>query len=65
MSAYSPKVYRGSKKRLRGIRMRGNGSLALWVFLAIVLFVLCVALPWIILHAAPVPPMPGSTIQAR
>lgn len=65
MPVSSPKVYRGSKKRLRRIRMRDNGSLAFWMFVAVVLFSLFVVLSWLILHEAPEPPAHGTTIQAR
>jgi hypothetical protein len=65
MNGHAPKVYRGSKKRIRRIRMRGNGSLALWVFVALVLFMLCVALPWLILHTHSEPAISGNVIHAR
>jgi hypothetical protein len=65
MSPHSAKVYRGSKKRLQRVRMRGNGSVALWVFVAVVLFSLFIALPWMILTHPPETPVHGTTIQAR
>jgi hypothetical protein len=65
MSTYAPKVYRGSKKRLRRIRMHGNGSLGLWMFVAIVLFVLFVALPWLVLHPPSDPPGQANELRAR
>jgi hypothetical protein len=65
MSPHSPKVYRGSKKRIRRIRMRGNGSVALWVFVAVVLFSLFFALPWMVLNHPPETPVHGNAIQAR
>jgi hypothetical protein len=59
------KAYRGSKKRLRRIRMRGNSSLAFWMFVAAVLFSMCVALPWIIRHLPSEPPVQGNAMRAR
>jgi hypothetical protein len=65
MNTRSPKVYRGSKRRLRRIRLRGNSSLAIWVFIAVVLFGLCVALPWLILHTHPDPALGMNELRAR
>jgi hypothetical protein len=65
MSPHAAKVYRGSKRRVQRIRLRGNGSLALWVFVAIVLFSLFVMLPWLIEHARPDGPDRVPEMQAR
>jgi hypothetical protein len=51
--------------RLQRIRMRGNSSIALWIFVAVVLFVLCVALPWLILHTHPDPTLGADERRAR
>jgi hypothetical protein len=42
------KVYRGSRRRLRQIRLRGNASVGLWLLIAWVLFLLLVVVPWMI-----------------
>jgi hypothetical protein len=44
----SAKVYRGSRRRLQRLRLRGNGSLELWLLLFWVLFLLLVAVPWML-----------------
>ena len=41
---------RGSKQRLSRIRMRGNSSLAFWVFVVGILLILFVAVPWFATH---------------
>jgi hypothetical protein len=41
---------RGSQKRLNRIRLRGNWSLELWIFVAIMAFMLIVGMPWLIRH---------------
>jgi hypothetical protein len=46
----SAKVYRGSRKRLRRLRLSGNWSVELWIFLAVMLFTLFVVVPWIVRH---------------
>ena len=46
----SGKVYRGSRKRLNRIKWQENTSLELWIFVVVVLFILFVAVPWIIEH---------------
>ena len=48
-----PKVYRGSRKRVRQIRMRGNWSVELWMLVAVILFILFVILPWLVRHPPP------------
>jgi hypothetical protein len=54
VSASRPsKIYRGSRKRLRRITLRGNWSIELWIFIAIMAFMLLVGVPWLIRH----PPM--------
>lgn len=42
------KMYRGSRQRLRRIRLRGNGSLELWLLVLWVAFVLLVVVPWML-----------------
>jgi hypothetical protein len=44
------KVYRGSRRRLRRLTFRGNWSVELWIFLAVMLFMLFVVVPWIVRH---------------
>ena len=41
---------RGSRKRLNRIRLRGNWSIELWIFVAIMAFMLIVGVPWLIRH---------------
>jgi len=43
-----PKKYRGSRRRLRRIKLRGNGSLELWLLVLWVAFVLLVVVPWML-----------------
>jgi hypothetical protein len=42
-----PRVYRGSRRRVRKLTLRGNWSAGPWVLLAILVFVLLVVIPWI------------------
>jgi hypothetical protein len=42
------KIYRGSRRRLKQIRLRGNDSAELWLFVGWVVFLLLVVLPWMI-----------------
>jgi hypothetical protein len=42
------KVYRGSRRRVRLIRLRDNWSLELWLLAAWVAFLLFVVVPWMI-----------------
>jgi hypothetical protein len=44
------KVFRGSRKRIRAIRWRGNGSPGLWLMLIWVLFLLFILVPWMVRH---------------
>jgi hypothetical protein len=41
---------RGSRKRLRRIRLRGNWSIEFWIFVAIMALTLLIGLPWLIRH---------------
>ena len=51
VSATRPsKTYRGSRKRLRRITLRGNWSIELWIFVAIMAFMLLIGVPWLIRH---------------
>ena len=45
------RTFRGSNKRIRRIRIRGNGSWEMWLLLAWVAFVLLVVIPWMIHHS--------------
>jgi len=42
------KIYRGSHRRLKQIRLRGNSSFGLWLLIVWVLFLLLVVVPWMI-----------------
>jgi hypothetical protein len=46
----SGKVYRGSRRRVRRIRFRGNWAVELWILVAVILFVLFVVVPWLVQH---------------
>jgi hypothetical protein len=46
-----PKTYRGSRRRLRQITPKGNGSFELWLLVAWVVFLLLVVLPWMMRHS--------------
>jgi hypothetical protein len=43
-------AYRGSRRRLRRITVRGNGTLAVWALLVWLLLILFVAIPWAMRH---------------
>ena len=45
------KVYRGSRRRVRRIKMRDNNSRTLWVLILWVAFLLIVVVPWMIRHS--------------
>jgi len=47
-SSRPARLYRGSRRRLRRITLRGNGSGELWVLAGWVAFLLLVVLPWMI-----------------
>jgi hypothetical protein len=40
------KTYRGSRRRVDRVKMRGNGSRELWILVAWVTFLLLVVVPW-------------------
>jgi hypothetical protein len=44
------RAYRGSRRRLRRIRLRGTWSLEIVLFVIWVLFALFVLVPWIVRH---------------
>jgi hypothetical protein len=46
-----PKVFRGSARRIRRIRMRGNNSLQFWLLVAWFAFLILVVIPWMIRHS--------------
>jgi hypothetical protein len=45
--------YRGSRKRLKRIKFAENTSVGFWVFVALMIFMLFVVLPWLINHPLP------------
>jgi hypothetical protein len=45
------RTFRGSSKRIRRIKIRGNGSWGMWFLLAWVIFLLAVVIPWMIRHS--------------
>jgi hypothetical protein len=47
----APKTYRGSRKRIRQIKMRHNGSWELWLLVAWLAFLVLVVLPWMIRYS--------------
>jgi hypothetical protein len=44
------RVYRGSRKRLRRITMRGNWSREMWLAVIFLLILLFVVVPWLVTH---------------
>jgi hypothetical protein len=42
---------RGSRRRLKRIKVRGNSSLELWLLIAWVAFLLVIVLPWLLRHS--------------
>jgi hypothetical protein len=44
----SAKVNRGSRRRLKQLKPRGNGSAELWLIIGWVAFLVFVVLPWMI-----------------
>jgi hypothetical protein len=42
------KTYRGSRRRFRQLRLRGNASAELWLFVGWVAFLLLIVVPWMI-----------------
>jgi hypothetical protein len=47
----SGKWYRGSRRRLKQIRLRGNSSAEVWLLAGWVAFLLLVVLPWMMRDA--------------
>ena len=45
------KTYGGSRKRIRQIKMRDNGSWEIWLLVAWLVFLVLVVLPWMIRHS--------------
>jgi hypothetical protein len=41
---------RGSKQRLKRIRLRGNSSLEFWIFVIGIVLILLIAWPWFAAH---------------
>jgi hypothetical protein len=41
----------GSRRHLKRIKARGNGSLELWILIAWVVFLVLVVLPWMLRHS--------------
>ena len=60
-----PRVYRGSRHRLRRVTLRGNTSWQLWALVLWVLFVLFIVLPWISRHegTGDTPYVPGGSVH--
>jgi hypothetical protein len=46
------KTFRGSHRRIRRIKMRGNGSWQVWMLLGMMVFVLLVLIPWMARHGS-------------
>jgi hypothetical protein len=46
-----PKTFRGSRRRVKRITLKDNGSLELWLFVAWVVFLLVIVLPWMVRHS--------------
>jgi hypothetical protein len=44
------KVYRGSKRRIRKTRLRGNWSLEVWIIIVVTLLAVFGGIPWLIQH---------------
>ena len=44
------KTYKGSKKRVRQIRLRDTWSVGFWIFVVVVLIQLFIVVPWLIRH---------------
>jgi hypothetical protein len=44
-------TFRGSRRRLKQITMKGNSSLELWLLVGWVVFLLVVGLPWMMRHS--------------
>jgi len=49
-SSRNSRTYRGSKYRIRRIKLRGNSSPGMWIFLGIVAVALFALMPWLIGH---------------
>jgi hypothetical protein len=45
-----PKIYRGSRRRVKRIKLKGNQTWELWVLIVWVLFLLLVVVPLLIKH---------------
>ena len=46
-----PLTFRGSRRRLKRIKIRGNGSLEFWLFVGWGAFLVLVVLPWMMRHS--------------
>lgn len=57
------KTYRGSRKRVRRITLRGNWSYEVWIFVIVILIALFVVAPRLIKRAVIETPIP--TIKAH
>jgi hypothetical protein len=44
-------TFRGSRRRLKHVTVKGNDSVELWVLVAWVVFLLVVVLPWMVRHS--------------
>jgi hypothetical protein len=48
---HPPRAWRGSRKRLRRIKFRENTSVEFWIFVALVIVMLAVIMPWLLVRA--------------
>jgi hypothetical protein len=46
-----PLTFRGSRRRLKRIKIRGNSSLELWLLVGWVVFLVLIVLPWMLRHS--------------
>jgi hypothetical protein len=44
-------TYRGSRRRIKRIKIRGNGSFELWLLVGWVAFLVLIVLPWMMRHS--------------
>jgi hypothetical protein len=58
-----PKTYRASRNRVNRIKLGGNWSIEVWIFIGIVLLALFVMVPWLISH--PPREAPAHVIEPR
>ena len=44
-------IFRGSRRRLKRIKIKGNSSLELWLLVGWVVFLVLIVLPWMMRHS--------------